>query len=222
MNPLNLILASASPRRQKFLRELGLAYSVVTADLDETPLPDEAPEALVARLARAKATYVAGGLSGSDRPALIVAADTIVALDREILGKPADQAEAVAMLRRLRQQPHFVHSAVSLRLVPVSGASRQATRVNTTRVTMRAYTDAEIAAYVASGDPLDKAGAYAIQHRAFAPVQSLCGCPAAVMGLPVGDLREMLLDFGVTVPMPVESTCSRLTGLACCQTTSLD
>ena len=208
-----LILASGSPRRQQFLRELGLAFRVVVADIDETPQPDEAPIPLAQRLAEAKAQAVAARLpTGKD--ALIIAADTVVAQGNELLGKPVDGADATRMLRTLRNGPHHVHSSISL-LDTRSG--RLLTRVNSTLVQMRDYSEREIADYVASGDPLDKAGGYAIQHPTFAPVRALAGCISGVIGLPLADLRELLASVGYPFSAPVAPVCARHTSFSCCQ-----
>lgn len=202
-----LVLASRSPRRQELLAALGLAFTVDAAEVDESPLADEPAEAMVARLSRLKAAVVAARHPG----ALILAADTVVVLDGVVFGKPADEAEATAMLAALRGRTHLVHTAVTL----ACGGDRR-TQLSTTAVTMRDYTDAEIAAYVATGDPLDKAGAYAIQHPAFAPVASWEGCYAGVVGLPLGLVAEMLAAAGVAVPADVAGVCRRLTGAQCC------
>ena len=237
MNPLKVILASASPRRRQFLAALGIGHCATQADIDETPLPGEKAEALAARLARSKALVVADLLPAHQHPALIIGADTVVALDSELLGKPVDAAEATRMLVALRGRVHQVHSALAVVYVEIKTEflreakanapmeptknpdflSAQRVIVNTTDVTMRAYTDAEIAAYVASGDPLDKAGAYAIQHRGFDPVARLDGCPSGVMGLPAADLLALLSRFGVAANCALAGVCQRLTGLACCQ-----
>ena len=173
-----LILASASPRRQTLLELLGMPFTVRAAEVDEAPRPGEPPEVTARRLSQEKARAVAQTLSAG----LVLAADTLVVLDGEILGKPADPAAATAMLRRLRGRAHQVLSAFTL----IDAASRREhTEVVATRVWMRNYSEAEIAAYVASGDPMDKAGAYAIQDPEFAPVARLEGCPASVMGLPL-------------------------------------
>ncbi|MCB0062412.1 MAG: septum formation protein Maf [Caldilineaceae bacterium] len=213
MQPSQLILASGSPRRQQFLRELGLPHRIVVADIDETPLAGEKPVALAARLAAAKAAAVAERLSDQDN-ALIIAADTVVALGDQLLGKPADGAEATVMLTQLRNRTHDVHSSVCLW---DQRSGRHRTHVNSTAVQMRNYTDAELAAYVAGGDPLDKAGAYAIQHPTFAPVCALSGCMSGVIGLPLGDLRDLLAEFGVELPDSVVPICEQQTAFACCQ-----
>jgi predicted house-cleaning NTP pyrophosphatase (Maf/HAM1 superfamily) len=137
----------------------------------------------------------------------------VVALGQTLLGKPADHAEATTMLKALRQRTHEVHSGVSV-LATNSGTQR--TYVNTTQVLMRNYSDAEIAAYVATGDPLDKAGAYAIQHRTFDPAQTIQGCLSGVMGLPLGDLRNLLAEFGVQLSA-IPAACQRHSEFACCQ-----
>lgn len=211
--PIALILASASQRRQQFLRDLGLPFTVHVAGIDETPLPQEAPAAMTRRLAEAKARTIADRLATQATDALIIASDTTVALGEEIYGKPDDAADAVRMLRELRDRNHVVISAVSvLRL----SDRRQATRVNVTTVTMRAYTDAEIDAYVASGDPLDKAGAYGIQSPGFAPACALDGCYASVMGLPLNDLGELLVQFGVQPPQDAAAVCLQFNPFTCC------
>uniref|UniRef100_A0A540V9C5 dTTP/UTP pyrophosphatase n=1 Tax=Litorilinea aerophila TaxID=1204385 RepID=A0A540V9C5_9CHLR len=216
---IQLILASASPRRRQFLAELGFQFTVLAADIDETPLPGEAPVELARRLAEAKAQAVARQCREMGRPqpnaaTLVVAADTVVALGDVLLGKPEDEADATRMLRTLRGRPHQVHSGVSvLRL----DDGQQRTRVNSTTVHMRHYSDAEIRAYVASGDPLDKAGAYAIQHPTFAPASRVEGCVSGVIGLPLADLVALLADFGLAWQGSLPTLCGRHTSFPCCQ-----
>jgi septum formation protein len=217
MNPLKLILASASPRRRRFLQDLEIPHQTLVADIDESPQTHEDAVDLATRLALGKALVVAERLTARDRPTLIIGADTVVALNGQMLGKPADEDEAIEMLRRLRRETHQVHSALALVEVTEKGVHRQQVQVNTTDVDMRNYSDEEIVQYVASGDPLDKAGAYAIQHREFDPVASLRGCAAGVMGLPAADLCAMLAQFGVDVNVPLVPVCQRLTGMCCCQ-----
>lgn len=212
MNHL-LILASGSPRRQQFLHELGLAYQVVVADIDETPHLGEEPVTLAKRLAEAKADAVAAHLS-NPAATLIIAADTVVALGDTLLGKPTDMDDATAMLQLLRDREHNIHSSICV-LQPSSG--ERMTRVNSTAAQMRNYSGAEIAAYVASRDPLDKAGAYAIQHPTFAPVCAVNGCISGVIGLPLEDLREMLATFGVDIQAHIATICERHTIFPCCQ-----
>ncbi len=215
MDAPRLILASGSPRRRALLAELGAVYDVQAADVDETPLPGEQPAALAARLAASKAAVVAGRQAG----VLVIAADTVVALGDEVLGKPVDDADATAMLVRLRGRPHAVMTAVC---VHDGRTGCAASVVNTTTVVMRDYSDAEIAAYVASGDPHDKAGAYAIQHPVFAPAATIDGCLSTVVGLPLGDLADLLATFGVTLPCAVVDVCERQTHFPCCRRHRLD
>lgn len=205
---VELILASRSPRRQALLAALGLTFGMDAADVDETPWLDESPDRLVCRLCRTKAQAIA-----VRRPqAVVLAADTVVTLDSRLLGKPADAAEASAMLGSLRGRSHTVFTAVA---VAHAGAVR--TRLTASRVTMRDYSEAEIAAYVASGDPFDKAGAYAIQHPTFAPVAAWEGCYTSIMGLPLAVVAELLSQAGVVAPADVAAVCRSLEpGGACC------
>ncbi|MBK8046116.1 MAG: septum formation protein Maf [Anaerolineales bacterium] len=210
-----MILASGSLRRQQFLRDLGLDFTVAVADIDETPLAGEAPLEMTLRLAAAKAAAVAARRQPAGASAIIVASDTTVAVDGVILGKPVDPDDAGHMLRLLRNRSHQVISAICL-LRTGEGARLQ--RVNTTTVWMRDYTDQEIDVYVLSGDPLDKAGAYGIQHRGFNPVSALDGCYAGVMGLPLADFSDLLAQFGVRTPIPATQACSAFNTFSCCAT----
>ena len=232
MSP-RVILASASPRRQQFFQALGIPFSIQPADIEEAPAPGETPISLVERLAAAKALSVGDRLmkegcgrderkySDDNAPAshsiqIIVGADTVVALDGESLGKPQNADEARTMLQRLRGRNHYVHTAVAA--VRFAGASPQAACcvVNSTIVTMRAYSDAEIENYVSSGSPMDKAGAYAIQDKRFSPVESLAGCPAGVMGLPAADLLRLLSELGFPLGGVSHQVCRAQTGFRCC------
>lgn len=203
-----LILASASPRRREFMDALGLPFEIHVADIDERNGEGEPPRALVARLSREKARAVTARYPH----AVVIGADTIVILEGQILGKPAGPSEAADMLRRLRDRPHEVCSGVTVH--PAHGEPR--TTVSASTVWMRAYTDDEIAAYVASGDPLDKAGAYAIQNGSYRPVARMRGCYASVMGLPLCALTGMLAQVGIVPPVPVAAACTALTGVPCC------
>ena len=208
---MTLILASRSPRRQELLTRLGVPFEVDTADIDETQHDGEAPTSLVQRLAHEKAQAVAMRRPGC----AVLGADTIVVLDDEVLGKPLDANDAAAMLRRLRGRPHTVWSAL---YAWNPGTARQAAALNQSQVWMRAYDDDEIAAYVASGDPLDKAGAYAIQHPEFAPAERIEGCFSGVMGFPLGDVAQVLRAIGVAVPGEATAACQPQMGLGrCCQ-----
>jgi len=203
-----LILASASPRRKDLLSLLGLPFVIRPTDVEEVNHAGEGPAAMAVRLSQAKAR---AALAHAQR-GLIVAADTLVCLDGKVLGKPAGPAEAVDMLRRLRGRPHLVFSGVTLIDVQ-SGWER--TELAETMVWMRDYSDAEIAAYVASGDPLDKAGSYAIQYRDFCPVLRVDGCFANVMGLPLCHLYCMLRQAGLAPAETPVAACDRFNQRTC-------
>lgn len=193
-----LILASQSPRRRALIALLGYPFQAISADVDESLVTDPDPAVNVVGTARLKATAMADQLRGDTavNDTIIVAADTIVALDGVMLGKPADAAEARQMLLALRGRSHDVHTgAVLLDLK----TGREVSGVNSSVVTMRHYSDEEMDVYIASGDPLDKAGAYAIQARDFRPVASLDGCFTGVMGLSVCHLLVLFSQLGVTM-----------------------
>ena len=214
MTDPKLILASGSPRRRHLMADLGFECTVVTAGVDETPLPDEWPAELAERLARSKAMAVAGTLDSDGGPYVVLAADTVVGMGQDILGKPEDAEDAVRILRLLRGRRHQVHTAVCVLDVE---AFECGARVNTTQVDMRDYSDAEIEEYVASGDPMDKAGAYAIQHPGFAPVQDIEGCITSVMGLPLGDACDLLAEFGLRPQCAIADVCERQADFPCCR-----
>jgi nucleoside triphosphate pyrophosphatase len=195
------ILASGSPRRRELLTSLGFVFTVHKPDIDETQHPGEPPLEYVSRLSREKAVSVADRLAS---PVTVLAADTVVILGAdtlgidehgEILGKPADDAAARQMLLRLRGRVHQVCTAITL-VKWESGAPQTITAITRTDVLMRDYTDAEIQAYIATGDPFDKAGSYAIQHPVFHPVARIDGCYTNVVGLPVCTLRNTLAEIG--------------------------
>lgn len=194
---VRLILASQSPRRRQLVAALGYPYTSIVSGVDETERPGEDPAVYVLRLARDKATAVAAALqpAGAER-VLVLAADTTVALDGRILGKPGDAAEAGTMLRVLRGRTHQVHTAQCL--LEVGGLRNDA--IHTAHVTMRDYSDTDIDAYIATGDPFDKAGAYAIQDEVFRPVSGLDGCYLAVMGLSLCEAVGQLVGLNVPIP----------------------
>lgn len=194
----HLILASTSQRRRLLLPLLGLPYTVVAPDVDETVRPGETPPETVRRLARLKALTVAQ----LHPDAVVLACDTTVALGDEVVGKPVDAVDAVAILRRLAGGQHMVYSGVA-----VARGGQTWDEVVETDIVMRVYTDAEIDAYVATGDPLDKAGAYAVQHPVFAPVARLVGCYANVVGLPLCATRRLLHQAGLPLPPSVVEGC---------------
>lgn len=190
-----LYLASASPRRSQLLSAAGVAFEryVVPVDEDALSAAYQGPLLLLGEyLAREKALATWRALRAERRAGRVLASDTTVLIGGRSLAKPADDAEAEAMLRTLRGHQHTVATGVAL-IDPARGWLRSATAA--TRVRMRDYSDAEIAAYVATGDPHDKAGAYSIQHPDFQPVESLAGCHLGVIGLPVC-LVSALLDVG--------------------------
>ncbi len=197
-----IILASASPRRHELLKRLKLPFHVHAAGVDEQPLPGETPEQMVRRLSHLKATTVGWELSAAGDDCVIIAADTLVVLDGQVLGKPRDADEALAILRRLRGRAHQVVSGLTVLEMPTN---RVLTETVTSVVWMRDYREVEMAAYVATGDPLDKAGAYAVQHADFRPVERVEGCPLNVMGLALCRLDEMLRRLGALVhPTPAQ------------------
>ena len=202
-----LILASSSPRRHQLLTALGIPFTIDVADIDESRVGNESPETHVRRLAETKARTVAARHPQD----VILAADTIVVHQGRILGKPQDAAEARQMLGSLRTAPHQVITAVA-----VARAGDVISELDTSTVTMRPYTDAEIKAYIASGDPFDKAGAYAIQHPDFAPVARLDGCYAGVMGLPLAVTARLLTAAGLSPDPDWPQACHAVTG-DCCQ-----
>ena len=172
-----LILASNSPRRRQLLALTGIPFVVLVADVDESQLKNEKPGDYVLRLAETKARAI-----HAEADQIVLAADTTVVDGLDILGKPKDAAEATVMLKRLHGHAHQVYTGIAL-LRKSDGLLL--TDLCVTDVPMRDYSDEEIQAYVATGDPLDKAGAYAIQHPGFHPVARMDGCFASVMGLPV-------------------------------------
>ena len=207
---MTLILGSQSPRRRELLERMGLQFQVLTADIDETKYETDDPESSVRRICEAKAAAVASKLQ-SVKPcgageALILSSDTIVVLDGKIMGKPHDEAEARAMLRALSGREHAVYTAFTLHPV-ILGQSRTTdaenaearafTHCEKTCVRFRNLTREEIAAYVATGEPMDKAGAYGIQNLGAMLVESIRGDYFTVMGLPVCQLALALKRFGI-------------------------
>lgn len=195
-----IILASQSPRRREMLAWLGLPVGLTHADVDEAPHDDEPPSVTAARLAVAKVHAA----KPTDNDVWILGADTVVDLNGVSLGKPADSAEARAMLRQLRERSHAVHTGVAL----YHARTRQvcARRV-TSVVQMRAYSDTEIEAYIRSRDPMDKAGAYAIQNSAFRPVAHVDRCYANVVGFPLCAIAALLKAWGLALSITIPDLC---------------
>jgi len=203
MKELKLVLASASPRRRELLGLFGLPFTCQSADIDETINNGETPLAYVQRLAKEKNEAV-------QADALVLSADTIVAFEGGVMGKPADASDAAGMLDAMRGKPHQVFTALYLRENHHALAD-----CCETRVVMRPYTDEEIAAYIASGDYQDKAGGYATQHKGFHPVQSVEGCYANVMGLPLCHLFCLLRQAGLQTNADIPALCQRHLEIQC-------
>ena len=210
--PPPLVLASASPRRRELLAGIGLSFVVDVPDVDEAPLADESPQVMVLRLACAKARAVAerrrgavserrrGATAANEAPGggaaaatpLVIAADTTVVLDGEMLGKPRDVAQAAAFVARLAGREHWVHTGHALRL-----GAREASVLRSTRVRFRALDATEIADYAATGEGLDKAGGYAIQGLGATLIDGIDGCYGAVVGLSLPAVLLAARELGV-------------------------
>jgi septum formation protein len=198
-----IYLASRSPRRRELLKQVGVTFEIVllredekrAPDIDETPKPDEKADAYALRVACAKAELAAHYMGRRALPARpVLAADTTVVCDGRIIGKPADRTDAAAILGRLAGRQHEVVSAVALAM---GGRVEQA--VSVSKVWFRPLTPDEIGRYVASGEPLDKAGAYAIQGRAAAFATRIEGSYSGIMGLPLAETAELMSKFGIEV-----------------------
>jgi MAF protein len=204
-----LLLASNSPRRKQLLALGNWQFNIIVSDVDESQLAGEAPREYVLRLAQAKALAVAAKASLQN---IIIGSDTAVVDGGSILGKPTDGADAERMLKQLRGHTHQVFTGVAVYQVR-DGKMR--TELCVTDVPMRDYSDAEITRYVNTGDPMDKAGAYAIQHPGFQPVASMSGCYASVMGLPMCHVTRALRDFDLFPSADVPAACQTLLRYEC-------
>ena len=217
---VNLILASTSPRRRQMLEALPWKVEMRPADVDETQDQEESGPDLVRRLAALKALTVFSGLAPAERrtmagQTLIVGADTVVVYAGRILGKPENHAQAEEFLRMLRQGSHEVHSGICIVDVRTGQTSAD---IHSSRLSLRDYTDTEMATYIARGNPLDKAGAYALQDLEFRPVAKLEGCAASVMGFPLGLFATMCqAEFGHALPGHFPAICASVTGYPCCR-----
>ncbi len=197
-----IYLASRSPRRRELLRQIGVGHELLllredprrSVDVDETPRTDETPRDYVLRVATAKATaglqVVARRAGGMIKP--VLAADTTIALDDAIIGKPVDTADAARILNMLSGRSHTVITVVAMAF-----AERLETRISVSTVSMRALDDALIRRYIASGEPMDKAGAYAVQGRAAAFITRIEGSYSGIMGLPLAETVELLVAFDI-------------------------
>lgn len=203
------MLASNSPRRRQLLALGNWAFSVKVVDIDETPLADELPKNYVLRLAQAKALAVSEMASPEN---IIIGSDTTVVDGDSILGKPTDIRDAESMLKQLRGRTHQVYTGIALYRVQ---DGKMLTELSITDVQMRNYSNEEITAYIDTGDPMDKAGAYAIQHPEFNPVASKQGCYAAVMGLPMCHVLRALQKFDISPAADVPAACQSLLNFHC-------
>jgi septum formation protein len=215
----HLILASSSPRRREMLAWLGLPFTIQPAEIDETPLPGEAPGSCTLRLAEEKARAAAAAVAAAtaagssiNGQSLVIASDTLVADNTCLLGKPANAADARRMLQTLRGRTHQVHTAIAL-YAPAE--NHMLTDLCTAQVAMRSYSEDEISDYIATRDPFDKAGAYAIQHPGFHPVENFGDCYACVMGLPLCHLARMLARAGVHPIVNTPNACQGNLGYTC-------
>jgi septum formation protein len=188
-----LILASSSPRRQKFLHELGIDFSVEVKEIDESCDVGETPERVVKRLAEEKGTEIARQFPS----AYVLAADTVVVIDDEILGKPKNSADAEVMLKTLSGRWHEVWSGFSIQKAEDALCVQQAVR---TQVLFRELTEDLCRAYVLTGEPLDKAGGYGLQGRGGFLVEEIKGSYSNVIGLPVAQVIDIMLQYGIIVP----------------------
>jgi septum formation protein len=189
-NQMTIILASNSPRRKDLLHQIGIDFSIDPADVDERVLPSEVPEVYAVRVALDKARLAAARVAAG----IVIAADTIVVVDDEILGKPADASDAERMLKMLSGKVHRVITGLA---VMDAATGKTLTRTSVTRVWFRRLAPQEIASYIATGEPLDKAGAYGIQERGALLIDKIDGCYFNVVGLPLSLLGELLRDFGI-------------------------
>lgn len=215
-----LILASNSPRRKELLTLTGLSFNAMPVDVDETPRPGEDPLACVVRLSEAKAAASLELIQHMTNPtdSIIIASDTLVTFQDRIYGKPVDAADVLRMLTELRGRTHSVLTAITI-TDPANG--RTVTDLCETSVPMRNYSDSELNEYIITGDPLDKAGAYGIQHPGFKPVEQLHGCYASVMGLPLCHLTRALAAFQIFPPGDVPTACQVRLSYCCPVYTSI-
>ncbi len=207
MKQNKFVLASNSPRRKQLFGLGGWDFTVIAADVDETPFEGEAPREYVIRLAKAKASAIQ---ARAESDVVIVGSDTTVVDGNQILGKPVNEADARRMLKQLRGRTHQVLTGIAILQNETMTAD-----ICVTDVPMRDYSDDEIERYIQSGDPMDKAGAYAIQHPEFKPVDVLDGCYASVMGLPLCHILRALRQFQVSALGDVPNACQSLLKYDC-------
>lgn len=206
---MEFVLASGSPRRKQLFALGDWNFEVIVADVDETPFENESPQEYVSRLAEAKARAIRSKVKNE---AVIIGSDTTVVDSQEILGKPVDESDAKRMLKQLRGKTHQVLTGIAIYRVR---DEKLVTDICATDVPMRNYSDAEIETYIKTGDPMDKAGAYAIQHAQFQPVAFMNGCFAGVMGLPMCHVMRALKKFDVAVNENIPAACQLLLNYDC-------
>ncbi len=207
---LKFILASNSPRREELLSLSGQAFDILPANVNEETREAEGGQDYVTRLAKEKAEIVGAAFAG--REALILAADTTVVFGSHILAKPLDASEAKSMLTELRGKTHMVYTGITV-LRAADGV--ELSDLASTEVPMRNYSEQEMNEYVASGNPLDKAGAYAIQHAGFHPVENMSGCYANVVGLPLCHLQRTLQKWNIEFDVDLPAACQRYLAYEC-------
>ena len=211
MENVKIILASASPRRQTMLSWIVPEFESLPADIDETPFPGELPVPYCRRMALGKALHCAESIPEGG---FVIGSDTTVYIDRHILGKPRDEDHAEEMLKMLNGKDHLVCTAVALGYRNNGKLSLQQT-VCETIVHFREMSREDILDYIASGDPMGKAGAYAIQNREFHPVESIRGCYAAVVGFPLCHVGKLFQRFGYETFPQIRSACMAGTKIYC-------
>jgi len=243
-----IILGSGSPRRRELLQQLHQPFAVVLPanEVDETPHPHESPQQLVQRLSQIKGSAVAQTIANQPsiiqqtpiyhykteqvqfkqiEQLIIITADTTVAQGNDILNKPQDAISARRMLTQLRDNPHYVYSGVSLVSFTMKDGlfnkrpNQQITHLHESKVFLRPFTEAELSAYIESGDPFDKAGGYGIQNKSFAPVSHFEGCFASIMGFPLAQITNTLADWGLILPS-LAPICEQHNHHPCCLQTS--
>ncbi|CAG0952263.1 dTTP/UTP pyrophosphatase [Anaerolineales bacterium] len=210
MDKTTLLLASNSPRRKQLLALGNWKFIVDVSDVDESQQESESPKDYVLRLAKAKALSAVEKTQGGDL--IVIGSDTAVVDADSILGKPTDSEDAARMLNQLRGHTHQVYTGVTLHRVR---DGKTLSELCVTDVPMRDYSDDEVAAYIQTGDPLDKAGAYAIQHPDFQPVESMRGCYASVMGLPMCHVTRALQKLDIPPLANVPTACRKLLNYEC-------
>jgi septum formation protein len=195
---MQLILASTSPRRRELLALLGIPFEIVAPDFEEVPQPGWSPRQQVEHFAREKARSIAIARA----TVLVLGSDTVIELDGQMLGKPVDLADARAMLTRLAGRPHDVHTAVALcQQTP----HHEAVAIETATVQMKAYDEAAIERYLATQEPMGKAGAYSIQGVGGEFIETICGDFLGIVGLPLLRVATLLADAGVPVPVDIDA-----------------